>query len=361
LACGGSDDGRAEDGARQDWQIARTTRLRRRLRATLVASPVRLPVAMLAFALVYGTAGFMILEGFSFINALYMTVTTLTTVGFGEIQPLSPVGRVFTISVIAVGFVAVFTLLAVLTSLVVSGQLGRSLARRGMRHRIAGLKDHYIVCAYGRVGRAAVEELTKQGVDVVVVEVDNDLEPDLVEAGVPYVLDDPTREEVLERAGISRAKALLCAVDSDAVNVYITLLARARNPDLFIIARASSPESVEALRRAGTNRVVSPYRLSGARMASLALRPALLEFVDMVSVAPDLRIEELVVGEQSKMAGRTVRDVASPHQGVMILAVRSPDGQLLVPPRADTGLEAGDLLILLGPAPALTRLAEQAS
>ena len=230
-----------------------------------------------------------------------------------------------------------------------------------MKQRIDALEDHYVVCAFGRVGRAAVEELTKQGAGVVVVEVDPALEPDLIETGVPYVLDDPTREEVLERAGIARARALLCAVDSDAVNVYITLLARARNPDLFIIARASSPESVEALRRAGSNRVVSPYRLSGARMAALALRPALLEFVDMVSVAPDLRIEELVVGDGSSIAGRTVRDVAGPHPGVMILAVRSPDGQLLVPPRADTTLSAKDLLILIGPVGSLTKLAEQAS
>ena len=315
---------------------------------------------MLAFAMVYGTAGFMVLEGYSLVDALYMTVTTLTTVGYGEIEPLGPGGRVFAMSVIAVGFVAVFSLLAVLTGMLASGQLGRSLARRGMKQRIDAMSDHYVVCAFGRVGRAAVEELTKQGGDVVVVEVDADLEPDLVDSGVPYLLDDPTREEVLERAGIARAKALLCAVDSDAANVYISLLARARNPDLFIIARASSPESVEALRRAGTNRVVSPYRLSGARMASLALRPALLEFVDMVSVAPDLRIEEVIVGQGSTIVGRTVRDVAGPHKGVMILAVRNPDGQLLVPPTADTDLSAGDLLILLGPVDALTKLAEQA-
>ncbi len=315
---------------------------------------------MLAVALVYGTAGFMVLEGFSFVNALYMTITTLTTVGFGEIEPLGPGGRVFTMTLIGVGFVSVFSLLAVLTSMLASGQLGRSLARRGMRQRIDALRDHYIVCAFGRVGRAAVEELTRQDADVVVVEVDSDLEDDLIETGVPYVLDDPTREEVLERAGLSRARALLCAVDSDAVNVYITLLARARNPDLFIIARASSPESVDALRRAGTNRVVSPYRLSGARMASLALRPALLEFVDMVSVAPDLRIEELVLAKDSPLATRTVRDVCAPYDGVMVLAVRSGDGELLIPPRADTVLDAGDLIIVVGPALALAGMAQAA-
>jgi voltage-gated potassium channel len=314
----------------------------------------------LAFSLVYGTAGFMVIEGFGLVNAVYMTVTTLTTVGFGEIEPLGPAGRVFTLSLIAIGFTASFTLLAVLTSLVVSGQLGRSLTRRSMRQRIDSLRDHYIVCAFGRVGQAAVEELVAQGAGVVVVEVDPAREPEMIEAGVLYILDDPTREDVLEQAGIERARGLLCAVDSDASNVYITLLARARNPDLFIIGRASSPESVEALSRAGSNRVVSPYRLSGTRMAALAFQPAMLEFVDMVSVAPDLRIEELVVGERSPLAGASVRDAASPYDGVMIMAVRSADGSLLVPPRADTELAAGDLLIIVGPMEALADLAERA-
>jgi voltage-gated potassium channel len=326
----------------------------------MLASPVRLPVIALAVSLVYGTVGFVVLEGFSPLNALYMTVTTLTTVGFGEIEPLGPGGRIFTLSLIAIGFTAAFTLLAILTSLVASGQLGRSLSRRTMRQRIDALRDHYIVCAFGRVGQAAVEELAAQGAGVVVVEVDPSREAAMVEAGVLYLLDDPQREDVLEQAGIERARGLLCAVDSDAANVYITLLARARNPDLFIIGRASSPESVEALRRAGSDRVVSPYRLSGTRMAALAFQPAMLEFVDMVSVAPDLRIEELILGDQSPLAGATVREAASPYDGVMIMAVRSPAGNLLVPPRADTKLEAGDLLIVVGPVDALNDLAGKA-
>jgi voltage-gated potassium channel len=254
------------------------------LRLYLLASPVRLPVIMLAFSLLYGSVGYMVIEGFGPVDAVYMTVTTLTTVGFGEIEPLDTTGRIFTLSLIAVGFTAAFTLLAVLTSLVVSGQLGRSLTRRGMRQRIDALRGHYVVCAFGRVGRAAVEELVAQGAEVVVVEVDPAREPEMIEAGVLYILDDPTREDVLEQAGIERAGGLLCAVDSDAANVYITLLARARNPDLFIIGRASRPESVDALRRAGADRVVSPYLLSGTRMAALALRPAMLEFGDLLIV-----------------------------------------------------------------------------
>ena len=325
-----------------------------------MVSPVRLPVALLGFAIAYGTTGYVVLEGFSPLNALYMTVTTLTTVGFGEIEPLSRVGRAFTLSLIAIGIVAVFVLIAVLTSIVASGQLGRSLARRGMRRQIDNLRNHFVICAFGRVGRAATEELTEQGADVVVVEIDPDLEQEMMEAGVPYLVDDPSDESVLDTAGIRRAQALLCAVDSDEINVYITLTARAMNPELFIIARAARPESIAILERAGANRVVSPYTISGSRMAALALRPAVLEFVDMVSVAPDLRIEELVVGAGSGLASRSVRDVCAPHAGVMILAVRQPSGETLVPPRADTMLSAGDVLIVVGPAQALGKLGEDA-
>jgi len=341
--------------------VVRRGSIGHKVRDRLLASPAGLPVAILALALVYGTAGYMTLAGFGFVDAVYMTVTTLTTVGFGEVQPLDARSRIFTLSLILIGLGAVFTLLAVLTGLVASGQLGRSLTRRGMRQRIEDMRGHFVVCAFGRVGRAAVEELQEEGVDVVVVESDPSREQDLIDAKVSFVLDDPTSEEVLERAGIARARGLLCAVDSDAVNVYITLLARARNPDLFIIGRASSPESVNALKRAGSDRVVSPYRLSGNRMAALALHPAMLEFVDMVSVAPDLRIEELVVGECSPLAGATVRDACAPYDGVVILGVRSSDGTLLVPARADTELAAADLLIVLGPVAALGDMAERAS
>ncbi|MBW3614169.1 MAG: potassium channel protein [Actinobacteria bacterium] len=337
------------------------TTSRRGSRLGRAVSPIRLPGIMLLFALVYGTTGYVLLEGFGLLDALYMTVTTLTTVGFGEIEPLSPPGRAFTITLITIGFAAVFLLVSALTASLASGHLGRRLSRRGIVRRIERMRDHYVICAFGRVGRAAAEELVREGVEVVLVEPKDELEPVLVEAGLPYLIDDPTKEAVLEEAGIRRAKALICAVDSDAVNVYITLTARSLNPELFIISRASSMESVETLKRAGSNRVVSPYSVSGSRMASLALRPAVLEFVDMVAVAPGLRIEELVVGEGSQLALRTVRDVCSPYPGTMILARKSASGELLVPPAADTLLSPGDLIIVVGPTDLLTRMAESAS
>ena len=326
----------------------------------LLFSRFRAPLLVLVFAMAYGTVGYMVLEGFGFLNALYMTAMTVTTVGFGEIQPLSDVGRLFTISLMAIGVLAVFALVAVFTAMLSGGQLSRFLERRAMHRQLGELRDHYVICAYGRVGRAAAQELISQGAQVVVIEVKHELEEDIVDAGVPYILGDPTEDDVLEEAGITRAKGLLCAVDSDAINVYITLTARALNPGLFIISRASSPESVEKLRRAGSDRVISPYRVSGVRMASMALRPAMLEFVDMVSVAPDLRVEELLVREGSPIRGKTVRAVCAPFEGVMMLALRKRSGDLVVPPKADTVLDEGDVVIALGAAGPLGQLARDA-
>jgi voltage-gated potassium channel len=325
-----------------------------------MASRGRVPVLLLSLALAYGTVGFRVIEDYPWLDALYMTVTTLTTVGFGEIHPLSTAGRAFAISLITFGVLAVFDLIAVFTSMLASGRLSRSIERRAMQRRIRDLRDHYVVCAYGRVGRAATRELVRRGAEVVVIENQEAVEPLLGEAGVPYLIADPSEESVLEEAGVGRARALLCAVDSDVVNVYITLSARALYPDLFIIARAARPESVDKLRRAGADRVISPYAVSGVRMAAMALQPAVLEFVDMVSVDPDLRIEEVVVGKGSALATRSVRDVCAPYEGVMVLAVRNPAGELLIPPRADTVLSEGDLIIVVGPAAALGDLASSA-
>lgn len=336
---------------------ANTSRWPRRL----VASRVRLPVVLLGTAIVYGTLGYSLFFDFAFVDAVYMTVTTLTTVGFGEIEPLSTTGRVFTLSLIVFGVVAVFDLLAVFTGLLAGGQFTRFLERRTMQQRIAQLHDHYVICAYGRVGRAAAVELAGQGAPVVVIEAEPELEHLLAEADIPYLVGDPTEEAVLEEAGIHRARGLLCAVDSDAVNVYIVLTARALNPGLFIISRASSPQSVAKLTQAGSDRVVSPYVVSGVRMARMALQPAVVEFVDMVNMSPDLRIEELVVGKASRLAGRTVQAACAPYDGLMVLAVRSAAGELNLPPRADTVLGEADLLIAVGPAGALARLAVEAS
>lgn len=324
----------------------------------LISTRVRLPLMVMSIALVYGTVGFRVIEDYSFIDAVYMTVSTISTIGFGEVEPLSPGGRIFAVSLIVLGVVAVFDLLAVCTALLTSGELNRLVERRKMQRTLDGLRGHYIICAYGRVGRAAAKELAGRGAAVVVIESQPAIEPELIDAGVPYLLGDPTQETLLQQVGITRAAGLLCAVDSDAVNVYITLTARALNPSLFIISRASSPESVEPLHRAGSDRVISPYIVSGVRMATMALEPAVLEFVDMVSMADDLRVEQLIVDARPEWCGRTIKDICAPIPDLMILAVKRSGGDLHVPPRADTVLHEGDVVIALGPASSLARLTE---
>src|ERR687897_2786358 len=218
----------------------------------------RLPLLLLVGVTVYGVIGYRVTEGWSLLDALYMTVITLATVGFREVQPLDAKGQAFTISLILAGVMALFVALGSVTELVVSGQLARVLRRKRMDARIDRLDQHTVICAYGRVGRAVAEELTRQDLPFLVIERQQALIPTLEEHAIPYIAADPTAEEVLSRAGIGRARALVCAVDSDAANVYITLTARALNPKLVIVARASDPTSVDTLVRAGADRVVSP-------------------------------------------------------------------------------------------------------
>lgn len=305
---------------------------------------------LLAGATGVGALGYRLIEGWGLLDGVYMAVITLTTVGFREVHPLSTPGRIFTIGLVLVGVMTLFTAIAIVAQLISSGELGEPLRRRRMERRIDSLKNHYVVCAYGRVGRAAAGELKEQGVPHVVVEALPTLEPLMQDHGEPYIVGDPSVEAVLARAGIDRAKGLVSAVDSDAINVYITLTARTLNPKLYIVARASAPESVDQLYRAGADRVVSPYVLSGRRMASLATHPAVVEFIDMVTVAPDLRLEEIVVRAGSALDGRTVGAAKADRDDVTILAVKKSGAALVPSPDSDLVLGAGDLVVALGPA-----------
>ena len=321
-----------------------------------LASSFRFPVLLLTIAITFGTIGYWLIEDMSLLEGLYMTVTTLTTVGFREVQPLGTGGQIFTIVLILIGVIGVFVTVAIVAQLIASGELGQPLRRRRMERRIDALSDHYIVCAYGRVGRAAAEEFREQGQRYVVVDAQESLERLLDEHGAPYIIGDPSVEAVLEDAGIHRAKGLVSAVDSDAISVYITLTARTLNPKLLIVARASSPESVDQLYRAGADRVVSPYVLSGKRMASLALHPSVVEFIEMVTVAPDMRLEEIVVERGSPLDGKTVGTVAQDRDDVTILAVKKAGADLVPSPGSDLQLGAGDLVIALGPGKVLSEL-----
>jgi voltage-gated potassium channel len=323
-----------------------------------LAGRYRLPGGMLVAATAYGIAGYVLLLGWSLREAVYMTVVTLSTVGFREVRPLGATGEVFTITLILFGLITVFAFLGATTEVITSGRLQATLRRRRVRHDIGGLRDHFIVCGYGRVGRAAVLEFTQQGIPVVVIDHRPEVAQELDDAGLPHLCDDASREGTLRAAGISDARGLVCALDSDALNVYVTLTGRALKPDLLVVARASDPESTDRLQRAGADRVIQPYALSGKLMASVAIRPAVVDFLDLVAVAPDLRLEELMVRAGSVVDGLRVDDVPDRFPGVTILARRPAGSWEMQPqPPAGTVLAPGDLLVALGPVAALGDMA----
>jgi voltage-gated potassium channel len=303
------------------------------------------PAVLLVLVVAYGTLGYALIEGWSFLDALYMTVMTLTTVGFMEVHPLDAGGRVFTITVIVMGVCLLLVTLSLVAGWIAEGGLGQGARRRRVERRVRRLRDHYIVCAYGRVGRSVARELDAQGVEYVVVEERDDLEEQMIADGVSHVMGDPSQETVLRAAGVERAAGLVCAVDSDATNVYIALTARSLNPDLFIVARASEPGSQDRLTKAGADRVISPYVSSGRHMAFLALRPAVVDYIEVGEGASSLRLEEVRVDPGSDLVGRTVGEVCGP---ALPLALRHAEGEVSAHPDPAMRLRPGDLMVLLG-------------
>lgn len=307
---------------------------------------VRFPAIGLAFALAYGTVGYIVLQGWRFVDALYMTVITLSTVGFREVRPLDDTGRLFTLTLIAIGVGLVLITVTVVAQWVLEGHLGERTRRNRMQRRIDTMSEHLIVCAYGRVGRAVARELEAEGASFVVVDPDEDLAERMTSDGVAFLIEDPSDESVLRRAGVERARGLVCAVDSDATNVYITLVARALNSDLFIVARASEPGSDQRLLHAGANRVVSPFVSSGRHMALVAMRPRVDDVVEVQTAdAASLKLEELRVDHGSPLAGKTVGDAIG---STPVLAVRHAGGEIVPNPPAGLTLRQGDLVLLLG-------------
>jgi voltage-gated potassium channel len=306
---------------------------------------LRWPALLVAIVVTYGTAGYLLM-GWSLLDALYMTLTTLTTVGFQEIRPLTAGGRIFTMTVIVFGVIALLVTVSVLAGWVAEGALGESRRRRRMQREVDRLDDHFIICAYGRVGKAVAREFEAVDQPFVVIDALEEKEEEMIEDGVLYMIEDPSHEAVLKEAGVERARGLVCAVDSDATNVYIALIARSLNDDIFIVARASEPDSAVRLYRAGADRVISPYVTSGRHMAHLALRPQVVDYMEMASGdSRSLRLEEIEVDERSALVNQTVQEACG---GAYPLAIRHSDGEVEPNPDPQKQLHAGDLLVLLG-------------
>lgn len=320
-------------------ELATMSLTRRLLRAGVI----------LASVIASGVIGYRLIEGWSLFDALYMTVITITTVGYGEVHPLSIGGRVFTIFLIMGGIGGAFYALFGIVQYVVEGQFGITLGRRRMKTRIADLTNHFILCGYGRVGEETAHALAEEKVPFLVIDNRPDCITRLEQAGYIYIHGDATSDEVLKEAGIERARALVAALGSDADNTYITLSARGLGPTLFIVARASDKETETKLKRAGADRVISPNTIGGRRMAMLALRPGVVDFLDIVTSPrwPQIEMEDVTVLEQSSLNGQTVKDIRQCSKAIVI-AIKKKSGELLPTPPDDEKIMAGDNLIIMG-------------
>jgi len=316
-------------------------------------------VTVLVLLAAAGTIGYQYVEGWTLLESLYMTVITLSTVGFREVQPLSAAGRVFTMFLILGGVFTYFYGALEVIRAIVSGEVRGAIGRQRMERSLAGLNNHLIVCGYGRMGRLVCEEFSALGLPFVAVE----REPArLGDFHLPHGLaltGDATTDETLRQAGVERARALVTVVASDADNLFITMSARFINDKLFIVARAENEGAEKKLLRAGASRVISPYKTGGHRIAMAVVRPAVLDFIEVAtrSAHLDLQIEEVEIAPASGLAGASLIDSRiRQNLGIIIVAIKKSGGRMVFNPESDVVLEAGDILITLGKRDQLDRL-----
>ena len=313
----------------------------------------------IAVVLATGTVGFTFIEGYPPFDAFYMTLTTITTVGYAEIRHLSRAGRVFNSFVIVFGVTTIFFAIGAMTQTVIEMELGEFFGKRRMKRMIDKLEKHYIVCGYGRVGRAAARELQQAGVPLVIV----DRNPDKVERaareGVPALVGDSTHDATLEELGVRRAKALIAALATDADNLFLILSAKTLNPSLRVAARVGEEEAEAKLRRAGADTVFAPYTNAGHQWALSLVRPHVVQFLDVATktVGLDVCLEQMPVAATSELASKSLKQVQIRRDlGVIVLAIRRGDGEMVFNPPAEAVIEGGDFLIVMGEHESLRKL-----
>ncbi len=318
-------------------------------------------LSVVAGVIAIGTAGYMLLADMTLVDALYQTVTTLSTVGFREVKPFGTAEKLFTIALILVGVGAVLYTLTSLMQEALEGDLRSRFHARRMKLEIESMRDHYVLCGFGRVGQEIARELRERGVPFIVI----DQTPDEVERarafGYPVIEGDAASERVLVQAQLPSARCLLAASDSDAGNTYITLTARAMNPGIFIVSRVGFPQNEEKLRLAGADRVISLYSMGGRRMVLSALQPRAADFMDTLARGRtgDLLLVEFEVDATSGLANKTARDLIADASNAVLLAIRHRDGEFVVGPRHDEPLHEGDIVIAMADESDIARMTGQ--
>ena len=326
--------------------------------------PLKLLTSALLLLTVAGTAGFHYIEHWSWFDSIYMVVITLSTIGYGEVHPLTHAGRVFNIVLIVAGVALVFLMIGALTQALLEFELGKVFGKRRMEREVANLRDHYIICGAGRVGSSVARELARKPCPFVVIEASRESTRELDPKWLT-VIGDAASEKTLQEAGIKRARGLVAATTTDATNIYIVLTARSLKSDLKIIARASEESAQKHLRTAGADVVISPYAAAGHRIAQSFLRPNVLDFLDVATARDgklEMVIEEIKVSPQSSLANATVGTSGIHHEfGIMILAIRRARGEIRFNPQAGEPIHAGDYLIAMGEPTQMNKLEDLAA
>ena len=297
-----------------------------------------------------GTLGYFVIVGMSLLDALYMTVITVSTVGYGEVRPLDQNGKVFTIALIVVGVGTAFYLFATMTEIVLEGHLREYLGATAMLRKIHRSKNHVIICGYGRFGRAVAEELARHHVPMVIIDTDPKAAEDLTRLDIPHMIGDALHDEVLEDAGILSARALVAATASDAINVYITLAAREKNRNLSIHARGEGDVGLRRLKLAGADQVISAYQYGGFRVASTIIRPSVVDFIELFASGrgEEVDLEEIRLPANSRMVGKSVAEIEHEVGKLRIVALKRNDDPITIIPASTTAIHGGDLLVAIG-------------
>ncbi len=307
----------------------------------------------LLMIIVIGTVGYFIIEpNWSFLDSLYMTMITISTVGFHEVHTLNPDGRFLTMFLIVSGLTVGAYGITNLTSYIVGGQIMQTLRGRRMEKRIQSLRKHIIVAGFGKLGREIAEELSQVGADFVVIEQEEAHCEAAQDKGFMVIRGDASEEETLERAGVKNAYALVAALTGDAGNVMVTITAREMNRGLYIVARGIDDNSLKKLKRAGADRVEMPFKISGKRLTTLVLKPGFVDFIDLFSrtFARDLQMEQSIVPPGNSLVGKTLAglDLRKKTGGLMVLAIEREDGQIILHPSGDMELRENDRILIMG-------------
>lgn len=311
-----------------------------------------LPAGVILLIVVFvGIVGYRVIEHWTLLESVYMVITTVLTIGFQEMHPLSAAGRVLTLAIAIAGVGTAIYAAGQAAEIIVEGEILGYRMRRKMDKRIREMKDHYIISGFGRVGHQVAADFAAAQIPYVIIDSKPETVSELEPRGVPHIVGDATLDETLEEAGIRRAKGLVACSDSDVANVYVTLSARALNPNLNIIARAAQLETEKKLVMAGANRVISPYVMSGRRMAAMAVRPISSDFLDLVTHGGELefRLHEVAVPDQSSLIDRTLAEAEiRTRSGALVLAIRKTSGTFELQPKSSSVICRGDILVVIG-------------